>query len=250
MANGSAPKVLLERLTGIQQILMAHYAAGTAMSSATKGREREIFVRMFLSEILPPLYRFGSGDIVDVDGNCSGQMDVVIENAFLPSLPCGAPTERLYLAEGVAAVLEIKSAFPAKEDIRIIVEKLNHLKRRWGDCIFRAEKPPQEIPYYVVSYRGSDNESSAKAFLTETNAYGLLIVEHQLFAHRGPKGCWTRNGPEALWEFVSCLYELTTNLIFAGAHPRTYIDKSWSLQGWPTVIEGSTVHKGGIEIRS
>ena len=184
-----------------------------------------------------------------MEGNCSGQMDVVIENAFLPSLPSGIPSERLYLAEGVATVLEIKSPFPARDDIKGIIERLNQLQRRWGNCIFRAEKPPQEIPYYVVSYTGPKSESSGKSFLTETNAYGLLIIEHQLFAHRGPNGCWARKGPEALWEFVCCFYEHTTNLIFAGAHPRTYIDKDWNLQDWPIFIEGSTIHKGGMKIR-
>ena len=47
---------------------------------------------------------FGSGDATDVAGNRSGQLDVVLEYPFAPSIPAGGKT-KLFLAEGVASVV-------------------------------------------------------------------------------------------------------------------------------------------------
>ena len=38
------------------------------MSSASKGSERELFIREFLAKVFPPHIRFGSGDITDAKG--------------------------------------------------------------------------------------------------------------------------------------------------------------------------------------
>jgi hypothetical protein len=46
------------------------------MPSASKGSERETFVRDFLEAVFPSTFRFGSGAVTDSDGNCSGQMDI------------------------------------------------------------------------------------------------------------------------------------------------------------------------------
>jgi hypothetical protein len=59
------------------------------MSSATKGREREHFIHQFLEQVLPPVHRFGSGDIIDAVEQRSGQVDVVIEHPLLPRLRAG-----------------------------------------------------------------------------------------------------------------------------------------------------------------
>jgi hypothetical protein len=103
---------LVERLTWIHAQLLASRAGGSRLSSATKGRERENFLDLFLRNCVPPQFRFGSGDIVDHRGVKSGQVDVVIEIPFYPSLPLvGGTRERLYLVEGVSAVVEVKSDF-------------------------------------------------------------------------------------------------------------------------------------------
>ncbi len=79
------------------------------MSDSSKGSEREHFIDLFLKEVFPPSYRFGTGDALDSAGNKSGQLDVVVELTFFPSLPALGGGSRLYLAEGVAAVIEVKS---------------------------------------------------------------------------------------------------------------------------------------------
>lgn len=44
------------RLTGIYNTLMTLHAAGKYLSSSSKGYEREVFIRGFLSRIFPPIY--------------------------------------------------------------------------------------------------------------------------------------------------------------------------------------------------
>lgn len=99
---------LYQRLDGLHKHLMSVYESGICFSSASKGRERECFVNEFLGNILPRPYRFGSGDIID-QKNKSGQVDIVIEYPFQPSLPVFESGPRLYTAEGVAVALEVKS---------------------------------------------------------------------------------------------------------------------------------------------
>ena len=79
------------------------------MPSVSKGSEREAFVRDFLQLVFPSPFRFGSGAVIDSDGNSSGQIDIVVEYLFLPSFPMPGGTDRLYLAESVAVALEVKS---------------------------------------------------------------------------------------------------------------------------------------------
>jgi hypothetical protein len=100
---------VLQRLLGIQTILKGVHQAGVPMSAAAKGQERAAFIDQFLSQVLPLPYRFGTGDAADLAGNKSGQLDVVVEYPFAPTLPLGGGPTRLYLAEGVAAVVEVKS---------------------------------------------------------------------------------------------------------------------------------------------
>jgi hypothetical protein len=101
---------VLRRLEGIQDILNGVHRHSDPLSPASKGQERQAFIEDFLAKVLPPIYRFGTGDATDAAGNRSGQLDVVVEYPFAPSLPAiGSGKTRLYLAESVAAVVEVKS---------------------------------------------------------------------------------------------------------------------------------------------
>jgi len=79
--------LVAHRLAGIRGVLTSAYCGGIGMSSASKGKEREFFVDNFLSGALPPPFRVGNGDITDASGAKSGQLDIVVEFPFLPSLP-------------------------------------------------------------------------------------------------------------------------------------------------------------------
>jgi len=74
------------------------------------GRDRELFINLVLSNIISVPLRLGTGDIVDPDDNLARQSDVVIEYSNTLSFPNIYPSAaRLYLAESVCAVIEVKS---------------------------------------------------------------------------------------------------------------------------------------------
>ena len=75
---------IASRLSGIHSVLWSAFEAGSLLSSSSKGYECETFISLFLSEVLPPIYRFGTGEITDslMNGDPSrrsGQIDIVIE---------------------------------------------------------------------------------------------------------------------------------------------------------------------------
>lgn len=104
------PQHFRQRLAAIRKQLLAAHDGSAGLSTATSGRERELFINLFLRNIFPPHFRFGSGDIADSQGSRTGQLDIVIELPFFPSLPLvGIPEQRLYFVESACAVIEVKS---------------------------------------------------------------------------------------------------------------------------------------------
>jgi hypothetical protein len=146
---------VMQRLAGIQSQLMAVHQTSTPMSSATKGTEREAFINQFLSKVLPPIYRFGTGDATDPAGHRSGQLDVVVEYPFGPTLPSVAGETRLYLAESVAAVVEVKSSLPAQwSEAQRTLSQLLPLRRSYGVTMSFGARPLDTIPLFIASYTG------------------------------------------------------------------------------------------------
>ncbi len=125
---------IAERLEGIKRMLMGAHHAGSPLSSASRGSEREAFINGFLSQVMPPHFRFGSGDATDQHGVRSGQLDIVVEYPFVPSLPIVAgQSPRLYLAEGVVAVIEVKSDVAAQwGEVKATAKKLATLARNYA----------------------------------------------------------------------------------------------------------------------
>ena len=124
---------LTVRLDGIRAILMAHHSAGSLMPSAAKGTERETLVREFLGRVFPAPIRFGRGAIVDSAGTRSGELDVVAEFPFFPSFPTPGAAERLYLAESVSFVIEVKSDLARQWDqVEQSVKQVHPLRRQWS----------------------------------------------------------------------------------------------------------------------
>jgi hypothetical protein len=135
-----------ERLSACLTQLGAAYQGGRTMSSASKGNERELFIEVFLKNVLPQAYRFGTGDITDTHGRRSGQIDLVVERSTVPSFPLvGTAIPRLYLAEGVAAAIEVKSDISSQWDEAITTAtSVSSLQTTSG----------APVPFFIVGYRG------------------------------------------------------------------------------------------------
>lgn len=206
---------IFERLEGIQKMLKGAHNAGKNLSSSTKGYEREQFIKLFLSQIFPPTFRFGSGDITDKEGNRSGQLDIVIEFPFLPSIPIiGVDSSRLYMAEGTAAVLEIKSNIKTQWDqVKETAIKLAKVKRDSTQYIHGTNPPGDKIPFFAIGYEGwGKSETIKKKLGSEIN--GILVINQGLFVSNslGNNEIWSLSEAWSLWGLIYHLYKSLSSL--------------------------------------
>ena len=74
-----------------------------------RGSERETSIKLFLEAYLPKRYAIASGEIVDSQGNTSRQCDLVIFDSQNCPLLLAGKDYRIFPAESVYAVIEVKS---------------------------------------------------------------------------------------------------------------------------------------------
>jgi hypothetical protein len=214
------------RLRSVQKALMESYLGGKAMSSASRGGERENFVSKYLRQVLPPPHRTGSGDITDWTGAKSGQVDVVIEYPFLPSLALLGGRESLYLAESVASVIEVKSDLLRQwKEVERTARAVKKLVRPGLTTLLPRADLPSRIPVFAVGYKGWKSLKRIEERLTDGTVDGILVIEAGLFV---PYPGWLNQigygfspslpseGPWALWGLLSCLTQTMTGLHSTG----------------------------------
>jgi hypothetical protein len=209
-------------LTGLQAILNGVHKSSVGLSSATTGLERAGVIDEFLAKVLPPIYRFGTGDATDANGARSGQLDVVVEYPFAPSLPIVAAGQtRLYLAESVAAVIEVKSNLSGHwgEAVRT-ANGLAPLRRNLRVAVSFGNLPTERIPLFAVGYTGWTTMSSLQAHLAGCPYIdGALVIDVGLYAS---KLGVVEHGPLALWGLICDLHRITNALQSASSDPAAY----------------------------
>lgn len=142
-----------------------------------KGSERETLIREFFAKVQPNLTRFGSGAIIDSTGTQSGQLDIVAEFPFFPSFPTLAAQERMYLAESVSFVVEVKSDIDAQwAQVESTVEKVRVLRRNWhghlsfeGGTLTIDAQSVSRIPIVAIGFKGFSSIEAVKRKLESTD---------------------------------------------------------------------------------
>ena len=205
---------ILQRLAGIQQILNGVHQSGAGMSSASKGTERAGFIDQFLSQVLTPQFRFGDGDATDLNGQRSGQLEVVIEYPWVPSLPIvGSSKPRLYIAEGIASVIEVKSNISTQwQEVLSTANKLAPLKRQYGAGVVTGANPLDRVPIFAVGYVGWKDIQTLQKHLSDGPVDGILVIDPGLFVSSNFFGGMQATGPWALWALISCIHQTTSVL--------------------------------------
>ena len=221
---------IMSRLDAMLKMLLEAHGGGGKLSAASKGNEREIFVTTCLSQAFPPHFRFGSGDITDSDEQKSGQIDVVIEYPNLYSFPIWQGAPRLYLAEGVAVVIEIKSDLSNQwAEVKETASKLKSLKRRFEDYRIREDAdlfdsvgdnasrirafelremadrmqvPKQDIPILVVGYKGWAKADTLMKHLKDSQVDAVLQLDNGFFCEREHGTKIDSMGPACLMMFL------------------------------------------------
>ena len=220
---GMVNSYVSQRLAGIQGILNGVHRASASLSSNSKGTERQAFVENFLGQVLPTIYRFGTGDATDSFGARSGQLDVVVEYPVAPSLPSvggGQNSTRLYLAESVAAVIEVKSDAAAQwQEAVQTAKKLAALRRSFGSLVTMGRGPAVNIPLFVVGYTGWAQEETLQSKLKESpEVAGILVIDSGLFVGGG----LSARGPLALWALIVSLHQIANALMAAAPNLIAY----------------------------
>lgn len=207
---------LLERLSGLQRQLMAAYEVGVPLSSNSKGTEREIFLQQFLRQVLPTIYRLGTGDVIDALGSRSGQLDVVIEYPFGPSFPAlGEQQVRLYLAETVAAVIEVKSDLSTQwQQVERTAAALAKVERKMEVIMSQGYGDLSRVPFYVIGFKGWSDPAVLKERVDSLPGLGGALQIENLFLYGPQMG--SVGGPAALGSFVFQLNRAIAAVNFAG----------------------------------
>jgi hypothetical protein len=169
------------------------------------------------------VYRFGTGDATDVTGLKSGQLDVVIEYPFAPSLPAiGSAKTKLYLAEGIAAVIEVKSDLRAQwNEVQSTAKQLAPLRRYFSARMTAGRDVDCHIPLFAVGYVGWQKIETCERKLAECPGLaGILIISPGLFSSKsyGPSA----SGPWSLWALISALHSTATSLVSASSNSTHY----------------------------
>jgi len=204
-------QLIHDRLESTRLSLLAGHAGGKTASSSTKGSERETFVRNFLTQVIPPAFRISSGDITDSNGKQSGQLDLVIEYPFVPSMPLLMADQRVYLAEGVAAVIEVKSNLARQwGEVRDTANRVRPLTRSYGAMVqFGVDPalatPKDPIPLFAVGYTGWAKPETLKAHLAEGVVDGILVLDTGLFVGTQKFPAQFADGAWSLWGLLMCL---------------------------------------------
>ncbi len=225
---------------------MSAFESGADMASSNKGIERELFINRFLAEMLPSPFRLGSGEVTDRNGNITGQLDIVLEFPFLPSIPVfGTSQPRLYLADAVATVIEVKSnvAENWKEVVRTC-KAIKGLKRTPGtyqkasmDGMINSGISPltsrERIPFIAVGYKGWHSrglkQKTMQERLRESCVDAILIIGESYYCTNPEgelSGTVEARGAFAFWSLISAVHETTKYIERSTIRLGDYVDEN------------------------
>ena len=223
-------KALEYRLNGIRQALMGAYYAGKGLANASRGSEREILIREYLSKVSPPTLRFGSGTVLDGYGNTSGQLDIVVEYPWYPSFPTPSSEERLYLAESVVLAISVKSDLAAQwHQVEKEVEQLAVLRRNWRTttaigrgAVRFSENEIWPVPLLAIGYEGHASVETLRRRMEQTpedrRPAAALVLDSSVFV--GWNG--VAEGGKALWNVCIAIPLLAAEVTHASTDLTRY----------------------------
>jgi hypothetical protein len=91
---------------------------------------------------------------------------------------------RLYLAESVAAVIEVKSTLPAQlSEAQRTLSQLLPLRRSYGAAVSFGPGPSETIPLFVATYTGWKTVETVKEHVSKNPGLsGVLVIDQGICA--------------------------------------------------------------------
>jgi hypothetical protein len=131
---GASPFTAMYEATAAHLQAQFERVRASLQHSGARGGAAEEIVRAFLREALPGSLGVAVGQVVDADGNFSGQSDVIVYDAqatpmLFNSAQGGTQTVPI---EGVVAVIEVKSVLQKKDLSQLVAhaQRLKAMERR------------------------------------------------------------------------------------------------------------------------
>lgn len=215
-----------------------HYAGGND-PSATKGNSRADFVKDFLSQVLPQSLRISkSGVAIDQSHNKTGELDIIIENGELPSFPINIlnSDSRLFFAEGIAAVIEVKSdlsnQFSEALSTGLRVKELNKArgKGQYRDknrtvIVIPGSFPDlglgkvdmssfSKIPFFIIGYKGWEQKNTLISHFEKHTSHvdGIFQLDKGFFITNESFGSYRFDGLDGYLGFIEVLNYLNSTI--------------------------------------
>src|SRR5262245_52529947 len=210
-------KIVLSRLKAIRSVLLSAHDGGSGQASSMIGAERESFINLVLHNVVPPPFRIGTGEITDKHGALSGQVDIVVEYANTLSFPLlQGNSARLYLAESVCCVIEVKSSLDGQWDDVVKKAKLLATLERSVGAIQSVGPLPSTIPMFVVGFEGWSEVATCKKKLREADSQalsGVLVLDTAIYAGAAPYEELSVKGSACILGLLLSIEHLTSSLM-------------------------------------
>jgi hypothetical protein len=154
-----------------------------------RGSSAEGVVREFLSSYLPPYNRIGEGEIVDIKGSQTTQLDLIITNEYHPTLNDLSGPE-MFIIEGVACVGEVKTKLNSQDIDTLIQSCITYksLEPELPDGM-TVHGNPSDIfrfvdhrPYFIFAFESQLIIETIEQKLRNYYAQNSTPIEHQIDA--------------------------------------------------------------------
>jgi len=187
--GGSFP--LDNLMSSVAKQMQASFEGLTSLieHKGAKGTAHEDIIRQFLSDYLPEAFEIGTGEIVNLSGNRSDQTDLIIFDRLNCPKLVQAGDIRVYPAEGVLAVIEVKSTLDS-DSLVDSIENIIHAKELKKSAYYRTGnivntwmmygKTYEHFPMmgYIFAYESIDLDLLVRK-LDEKNISLGIPPEHQ-----------------------------------------------------------------------
>lgn len=214
-------------------VLLAEYARSSGQDSSTDlGTNREHFCRNFLAKVLPLKLKVTKGEIIDTENHSTGQLDVILIRDDAPAITYGEI--ETYLAEGVFAVIEVKSNLTTNE----LERAANSLSRVKDLCINSGAAitsgPVLGRPLRIVfAYEGATWETLKREINTRgwNDIFDIIVILNRgVLIRRGLLLNWNGNEVFAVANGkAAALGLLYYHLI---QYSSTFVGRSLNLSGY------------------
>ena len=136
---------------------------GIGKHASTTGSNREDLIKNFLKDLLPKYFQYGSGIIIDNEGNKSKQQDIIIYSPFISIF---SAKSSIYPLDSVSGVIEVKSNLN-KSELKDTMKKIALLKKMKYSIIPQKHHGSwrDDVQCNIFAYEGSSPKTMIKNIL-------------------------------------------------------------------------------------